>query len=94
MQTELSETNRKSAENITEINRLKHQINKDRDCTDINDTPNIIDEDINIRRKNGNDERFINDFVDFKKFVTLEFRNINQKIANLNMKDQYPMETL
>ena len=94
MQTELSETNRKSAENITEINRLKHQINKDRDCTDINDTPNTIDEDINIRRKNGNDERFINDFVDFKKFVTLEFQNINQKIANLNMKDQYPMETL
>ena len=45
--------------------------------------------DINIRRNNGNDERFIDDFVDFKKFATLEFQNINQKIANLNMKDQY-----
>ena len=49
-----------------------------------------IDEDINFRRNNGNDKRFIDDFVAFKKFVTLEFRNINQQIANLNMKDQYP----
>ena len=48
-----------------------------------------IDEESNIRRNNGNDERFIDDFVDFKKFVTLEFQNVNQKIANLNMKDQY-----
>ena len=74
MQTELSEANRKSAGNITEINRLKNQINKD---TDINGTLNIInvsmDEDINIRRNNGNDERLIDDFVDFKNFVTLEF---------------------
>ena len=82
---------RKSAENIKEINRLKHQINKN---TDINGAPNIIDvtidEDINIWRSNGNDERFIDVFIDFKKFLTLEFQNINQKIANLNMKDQYP----
>ena len=89
MQTELSEANRKSAENIKEINRLKHQINRD---TDINGTTNIIDvsidENINIRRNNGNDECFIDDFVAFKKFVTLKFQNINQKIANL--KDQYP----
>ena len=48
-----------------------------------------IDDDSNIRRNNGNDERFIDDFVDFKKYVTLEFQNVNQKIANLNMKDQY-----
>ena len=71
---------------------MKHQINQDKD---INGTPNIIDvsfdEDINIRRNNGNDERFIDDFVAFKKFVTFEFQNINQKIANLNMKDQYPI---
>ena len=71
---------------------MKHQINQDKD---INGTPNIIDvsfdEDIHIRRSNGNDERFIDDFVAFKKFVTLEFQNINQKIANLNMKDQYPV---
>ena len=91
MQTELSEANRKLAGNIKEINRLKHQINKD---TDINGKPNTIDvsinEDINIMRNNGNDERFIDEFVDFKKFVTVEFQNINQKIANLNMKDQYP----
>ena len=91
MQTELSEANRKLAENIRGINRLKHQINKD---TDINGKPNNIDvsinEDINIMRNSGNDERFIDEFVDFKKFVTAEFQNINQKIANLNMKDQYP----
>ena len=91
MQTKLFEANRKLAENIKEINRLKHQINKD---THINGTPNIIDvsinEDINIRRNNLNDERFIDEFANFKKFVTLEFQNINQKIANLNMKDQYP----
>ena len=79
MQTELSDDK--------ETNRLKHQVT-------INGTPNIIDvsidEDINIRRNNGNDESFIADFVDFKKFATLEFQNINQKIASLNMKDQYP----
>ena len=60
MQTELPEANRELAGNIKEINRLKHLIKKD---TDINGTPNIIDlsikEDINIRRNNGNDERFI-----------------------------------
>ena len=71
---------------------MKHQINQDKD---INGTPNIIDvsfdEDINIRRNNGNDERFIDGFVTFKKFVTFEFQNINQKIDNLNMKDQYPI---
>ena len=88
MQTELSKANRKLAENIKEINRLKHQINKD---TDINGKPNTIDvsinEDINIMRNNCNDELL---FVDLKKFVTVKFQNINQKIANLNMKDQYP----
>ena len=91
MQTELYEANRKLAENNNENKRLKHQINKD---TDINGKPNTIDvsinEDINITRNNGNDERFIDQFVDFKAFVTVEFQNINQKIANLNMKDQYP----
>ena len=40
MQTELPEANRKLAENIKEINRLKHQINKD---TDINGKPNTIE---------------------------------------------------
>ena len=91
MQTKSSKANRKLAENIKEINRLKHQINKD---TDINGKPNTTDvsinEDINIMRNNGNEERFIDEFVDFNKFVTVEFQNINQKIANLNMKDQYP----
>ena len=91
MQIDLSEASRKSAENIKEINGLKYQKNKD---TNINGTPNIIDvsidEDNNIRRTSGNEERFIDYFVDFKKFLTLEFQNINQKIANLNMKDQYP----
>ena len=88
MQTELSEAYRKLAENIKEANR---QIKKD---TDINGKPNTIDvsidEDINIMRNNVNDERFIDEFVDFKKFVTVEFQNIKQKIANLNKKDQYP----
>ena len=84
MQTELSKANRKLAENIKEINRLKHHINKD---TDINGKPNTIDvsinEDINIMRDNGNDEHFIDEFVDFKKFFTVKFQNINQEIANL-----------
>ena len=74
MQTKLSQANRKLAENIKEISRLKHRINKD---ANINGTPNIIEvsinEDINIRRKNVNIERFIDDFVHFKKFVFLEF---------------------
>ena len=60
MQKELSEANRKLAENIKEINRLEHQINKD---TDINGKPNTIhvriNEDINIMRNNANDERFV-----------------------------------
>ena len=94
MRTKLPEANRKSTERIKEINRLKHQINKD---TDINGTSSIIDvivdQDNNIRRSNCNDERFIDDFVDFKKSVALDFQNINQKIANLNMKDQYPQGT-
>ena len=47
-----------------------------------------IDEDINIRKNNGRGKRFIDAFVDFKKFVSLEFQNINQKIANLNMNEQ------
>ena len=71
LQTELSEANRKSAENIKKTKRLKHQINKD---TDINGKPNSIDvsidEDSNIRKNNGNDERFMDDFVDFKKYPT------------------------
>ena len=71
-----------------ETNRLKHQTNK---VLDISGTPNIIDESINenisIRRSNSNDKRFIDDFVDFKIFVSLEFQNINQKIANVNMKN-------
>ena len=91
MQTKLSEAYRKLAENIKKVNRLKHQINKD---TDINGKPNTIDvsndEDINIMRNNVNDKRFIDEFIDFKESVTMEFQNIKQKIANLNKKDQYP----
>ena len=49
-----------------------------------------INQDINIVRNNGNDEHFIDEFVDFKKFVTVKFQNVYQKIANLNMKDQCP----
>ena len=67
---------------------MKHQINKD---TGINGTlvDVSIDKDINTRRKNGNDKSFLDDFVDFKRFVVLENQKINQKIANLNIKDQY-----
>ena len=76
MQIELSEANENLAENIKEINRLKPEINKDTGI-DINGKPNTIDvsinEDINIMRNNGNDKRSIDEFVDFKKFVTLEF---------------------
>ena len=55
--------------------------------------PNIIDVSIDAAINNvlnGNEERFIAGFVDFKIFITLESRSINQKIANLNMKDSYP----
>ena len=76
MQIELSEANENLAENIKEINRLKPKINKDTGI-DINGKPNTIDvsinKDINIRRNNGNDKRSIDEFVDLKKFVTLEF---------------------
>ena len=67
---------------------MKHQINKD---TGINGTlvDVSIDKDINTRRKNGNDKSFLDDFVDFKRFVVLENQKMNQKIANLNIKDQY-----
>ena len=67
---------------------MKHQINKD---TGINGTlvDVSIDKDINTRRKNGNDKSFLDDFVDFKRFVVLENQKINQKTANLNIKDQY-----
>ena len=67
---------------------MKHQINKD---TGINGTlvDVSIDKDINTRRKNGNDKSFLDNFVDFKRFVVLENQKINQKIANLNIKDQY-----
>ena len=43
---------------------------------------------MNIRRNNGNDGRFSDEFVGFKKFVVLEFQNINQKITDLKMKDK------
>ena len=67
---------------------MKHQINK---YTGINGTlvDVSIDKDINTRRKNGNDKSFLDDFVDFKRFVVLENQKMNQKIANLNIKDQY-----
>ena len=45
-----------------------------------------IDEDINITRIKGNDEHFIDNFVNFKKVI----KSINEKIANLNMTDQFP----
>ena len=45
-----------------------------------------IDEDINITRINGNDEHFIDNLVNFKKVT----KSINEKIANLNMTDQFP----
>ena len=53
-----------------------------------------IDGDVHIRKNNGNEERFLDGFVGFKKFVTLEFQNINQNIANLNMKDQYSQRNI
>ena len=67
---------------------MKHQINK---YTGINGTlvDVSIDKDINTRSKNGNDKSFLDDFVDFKRFVVLENQKMNQKIANLNIKDQY-----
>lgn len=79
MQTKLSEVNRKSADLIKEFKKLKQQINNN---TDTNGATNIIDvsidEDMNIKRNSGNEERFIAVFVDFKKFITLESRSINK----------------
>ena len=45
-----------------------------------------IDEDINITKINGNDEHFIDNFVNFEKVI----KSISEKIANLNMTDQFP----
>ena len=79
IQTKLSEVNRKSANLIKEFKKLKQQINNN---TDTNGATNIIDvsidEDMNIKRNSGNEERFIAVFVDFKKFITLESRSINK----------------
>ena len=79
MQTKLSEVNRKPADLIKEFKKLKQQINNN---TDTNGATNIIDvsidEDMNIKRNSGNEERFIAVFVDFKKFITLESRSINK----------------
>ena len=79
MQTKLSEVNRKSADLIKEFKKLKQQINNN---TDTNGATNIIDvsidEDMNLKRNSGNEERFIAVFVDFKKFITLESRCINK----------------
>ena len=80
MQTKSSEVNRKSADLIKEFKKLKQQINNN---TDINGATNItdvsIDEDMNIKRNSGNEERFIIAvFVDFKKFITLESPSINK----------------
>lgn len=79
MQTKSSEVNRKSADLIKEFKKLKQQINNN---TDINGATNItdvsIDEDMNIKRNSGNEERFIAVFVDFKKFITLESPSINK----------------
>ena len=51
-----------------------------------------INEDINIMRNNVNDERFIDEFVDFKKFVTVEFQN--RKLLTLTKKINILKETL
>ena len=43
---------------------------------------------MNIRRNIGNGKRFIYDFVDFKGLLSWSY--ISTKIANIDMKDQYP----
>ena len=43
---------------------------------------------MNIRRNTGNGKRFIYDFVDFKGLLSWSY--ISTKIANIDMKDQYP----
>ena len=84
MQTESSKANRKLAENIKEINRLKHQINKD---TDINGKPNTIDvsinEDINIMRNNGNDERFLMNLLILRNLLPWSFKISTRKLLTL-----------
>ena len=84
LQTNLSEANRKTAEKLKELNKLKKQINTDIELTD---TPNIvdvsIDENMNVWRNNKTDEylsenmhnnfinnhnHFMDDLIQFKKF--------------------------
>ena len=84
LQTKLSETNRISAEKTREIKRLKTGMTNE---TIINGTPSIvnvsIDEDMNVIRNEKNEDHFMDEYTDFKKFVTLEFQKVNQKIAKL-----------
>ena len=96
LQTNLSEANRKTAEKLKELNKLKKQINTDIELTG---TPNIvdvsIDENMNVWRNNKTDEylsenmhnnfinnhnHFMDDFIEFKKFITFELQSIRKEI--------------
>ena len=84
-QQKLSEANRKTAEKIKEVNKIKRKMGND----DIESTPNLvnvsIDENMNLRwNKPPNDtDRFINDFIEFKEFVSNELQNVRHLIANV-----------
>ena len=85
LQTKLSESNRISAEKTKEIKRLQNEKSKETGMH--RGTPNVlnvsIDEEMNIIRNDEKEDPFIDEYIEFKKFVTLEIQKMNQKIANL-----------
>ena len=84
METELSEANRKLAGNIKEINRLKHQINKD---TYINGKPNTIDvsinEDIKITRTMVMTKVLLTNLLILRNLLPFSFKISTRKLLTL-----------
>ena len=84
MQTELSEVSRKLAGNIKEINRPKHQINKD---TDINSKPNTIDvsinEDIKIMRTMVMTKVLLTNLLILRNLLPFSFKISTRKLLTL-----------
>ena len=84
MQTELSEASRKLAGNIKEINRLKHQINKD---TYINGKPNTIEvninEDIKIMKTMVMTKVLLTNLLILRNLLPFSFKISTRKLLTL-----------
>ena len=96
LQTNLSEANRKTAEKLKELNKQKKQINTDIELTGTPNIVDVsIDENMNVWRNNKTDEylsenmhnnfinnhnHFMDDFIEFKKFITFELQSIRKEI--------------